>query len=154
MKISAFENQLASGVTVKSNTSAVKTEIFRFTCPDRMMYTLLSGTPFVIKLYTSADAEIEPTAELFICTVIPSQPDTPIEIQKFAYAPFYNLTVAEQMNVNNQEPLRIDIPRGKVSIKEVQALIIELKANAVVSWGAGHNSTIQFEMIPAPFEIK
>jgi len=150
MKINAFEDQASANVTVKSNTASVKTEIFRFTCPDRMMYTLLSGTPFVIKLYTVADAEIEPTAELFISTVIPSQPDTPIEIKKFAYAPFYNLTVAEQMNVDNQEPLRIDIARGKVSIKEVQALIIELKAAAVVSWAAGHNSTIQFEMIPAP----
>lgn len=150
MKISAFEDQAATGVTVQSNTTLLKTEIMRFTCPDRMMYTLLSGAAFVVKLYTVADAEIELTAELFISIVIPSQADTPIEIKKFSYAPFHNLTVAQQMSVDNQEPLRIDIPRGKVSVKEVQALIIELKATAVVSWVAAHNSTIQFEMIPAP----
>jgi len=150
MKMSAFEDQASAGVTVKGNTTLIKTEIFRFTCPDRMMYTLLSGTPFVIKLYTVGDAEIELTAELFVSVVIPSQSDTPIEIKKFAYAPFHNLTVAQQMDVDNQEPLRIDIPRGRIAIKEVQALIIELKATAVVSWVAAHNSTIQFEMIPAP----
>ena len=88
-------------------------------------------------------------SELYISVKIPAQ-DTPIEIKKFSYAPFSNLSVAEQMNVDNQEALRIDIPRGKVTIEEVEAIIIELKSSSVVSWASGKGSTIQFEVIREP----
>jgi len=149
MIVNAFEDQKSADVAVKSNTANVKTEIFRLTAPDRIRYTLLSGTPFVIKLYDSTPTEIPANSELYISVKIPAQ-DTPIEIKKFSYAPFSNLSVAEQMNVDNQEALRIDIPRGKVTIEEVEAIIIELKSSSVVSWASGKGSTIQFEVIREP----
>ena len=50
MRINAYEDKASSGVTTSINTTTVKSKIFKFLCPDRMTYTLLSGTPFVIKL--------------------------------------------------------------------------------------------------------
>ncbi|GAG04454.1 unnamed protein product, partial [marine sediment metagenome] len=74
MRINAYEDQASSGVTTSINTTTVKSKIFKFVCPDRMTYTLLSGTPFVIKLAdTGASNQMEQTARIFIGVKIPSQ---------------------------------------------------------------------------------
>ena len=54
------------------------------------------------------------------------------------------------MDRDNQAGLRIDIPQGKITIKEVEELWIEIIGTVVAGWAAADTSQIQFDMVPAP----
>jgi len=149
MKINAFEDKASPNVTTSANTANVKSKIFKFVCPDRMTYTLLTGATFLLKLFETTPTEFLAKTRIFIGVKIPSQ-ETPIEIKEFSYAPFKNLTVAQQMDRDNQAALRIDIPQGKITIKEVEELWIEVISTLAISWSATDGSQIEFDMTPVP----
>ena len=122
-------------VTTYANTANQLTRILSAQVPQRVSWFLQQGTAPLIKLATSAGAEIARASRLVFGVRAPQQ-EAFDEITSIDYAHFANLALDQQDDERYNRAIRLVIPRpgGRLVIPEAHFLDVYLRSPDVVSW--------------------
>jgi hypothetical protein len=89
-------------ITTASNTAGVDSIIATLTIPAGKIFRMQDGTPLVLKLYTSAGAEISRNSKVYLAWQAPVG-ETKYQIGRtMYYGLFRSLTVSQQQDINTQ----------------------------------------------------
>lgn len=121
-------NEADSNTTIVANTPNVTTPILIHTVPLGVERILKSGTRFRLKLLTSSGTDIARTSTIYIARRRPED-DLPKDLYKFSYAPFYSLTLAQQLDEESyKQQLSVILPLKGILYRQQDQLILLLNS--------------------------
>jgi len=145
-------------VTTAANVANADSPIATLLIPAGRVYRMQDGIPLVLKLVTSAPAEISRVSEVFIAWQAPVGKTTYQAGRTMNYGIFRRIAIAEQENINTQARRLIEFDdeeiaraqRGEVSLltglTSDYKILLMLKSADVVDWTQA-TAEFNFDMI-------
>lgn len=120
-------------VSVESNTANVRSRVFTVTPPNGVFITVARLLQPVIKLLTSAGAQVSASTKVYVGKQRPGDSSPTYLPGVFTLQSFYDLTTAQQRNAENRPTLAQDLGMG-VLLREQESLVIEVEGPDVIDW--------------------
>lgn len=123
-------------VTTSANVPGASTKILTITPGDNQIIYWPNDLPLLLKLYTSAGAEIAPEAELSLFKVWPGRIKEELLGTK-SYAAWRNIAFADQSDPDREPNLSIPFHEASALAATIPPgywLELRLNSTAVVSW--------------------
>lgn len=120
-------------VTVEANTANVRSRVLTVTPPNGVFLTFARVLQPVIKLLTSAGAQIGANTKVYIGKQRPGDSSPTYLPGVFTLQSFHDLTTAQQRNAENRPTLAQDLGAG-VLLREQESLVIEVDSPGVIDW--------------------
>ncbi len=143
-------NEADPNVTMTANTPSTPTPIFTLTIPLGVERYLVTGTKFRMKLIDSGGDDIPRTSVIYLAYKRPVD-DIPVTFFKFSYAPYYSLSLAEQLDESAySQQLRVALPQVFYRFRQQTQLIMLLNSSVAI---VPASSTVEFNMYEVPVAV-